>query len=192
MCIGPLRVPECTGLLTNGRASLAEPEIWFSIVHVAVDGANGAPVAAYREQTVEIALGPKGAFENGNIDRLTRRVPADQVVSAIPPRLGKPTPPKEPKTPRVVELLRKVLEWQAFLASGEASNQADIARRDGITGARVHPGHGHASPGPRDPAAHPVPARRSPPPGITERALRPIAQVANHAAQASLFEKFLS
>jgi hypothetical protein len=45
---------------TNGRASLAEPEIWFRIVHVAADGTAGAAVAAYREQTVEIALGPKG------------------------------------------------------------------------------------------------------------------------------------
>jgi hypothetical protein len=32
-----------------------------------VDGPNGDRVVAYREQTVEIALGPKGAFENGNI-----------------------------------------------------------------------------------------------------------------------------
>jgi hypothetical protein len=132
---------------TNGRASLAEPEIWFRIVHVAVDGANGAPVAAParrslgeggdREQTVEIALGPKGAFENGNVGRLTRRVPADQVISAIPPPRGKPKPPKAPQTPRVVELLRKAIEWEALLESGEASNQAAIARRDGITRARV-------------------------------------------------------
>lgn len=34
----------------------------------------------------EIALGPKGAFENGNISTLTRQVPADRVVSAIPRR----------------------------------------------------------------------------------------------------------
>jgi hypothetical protein len=105
---------------TNGRASLAEPEIWFRIVHVAVDGANGAPVAAYREQTVEIALGPKGAFENGNIGTLTRRVAADRVVHAVPSRVLHRKPPKAPKTPRVVELLRKALEWQTLLESGEA------------------------------------------------------------------------
>jgi hypothetical protein len=75
-----------------------------------VDEPNGAPVAAYRGQTVEIALGPKGAFENGNVGTLTRRVPADRVVCAVPPRRGKPKPPKEPRTPRVVELLRKALE----------------------------------------------------------------------------------
>jgi hypothetical protein len=45
----------------NRRESLAVPEVWFRIVHIAVDGANGAPVAAYREQTVEIAGGaPRG------------------------------------------------------------------------------------------------------------------------------------
>jgi hypothetical protein len=46
---------------TNSRASVTEPEVWFRIVHVAVEDADGAPVAAYREQTVEIALGPKGS-----------------------------------------------------------------------------------------------------------------------------------
>ena len=57
---------------------------------------SGAPVAAYREQTVEIALGPKGAFENGNIGTLTRRVATVRVVSAFPTRPRQPHPP--PKT----------------------------------------------------------------------------------------------
>ena len=66
---------------------LTGPEVWFRIVHLAQDGLNGAPVAAYREQTVEIALGPKGAFENGNVSALTRQVPADRVVSTVPRKL---------------------------------------------------------------------------------------------------------
>src|SRR3989338_6766878 len=45
--------------------------------------------------------------ENGNSGTLTRRVPADRVVSAIPPPRGKPKPPQVPRTPRVVEFLRK-------------------------------------------------------------------------------------
>ena len=122
---------------TNRRETLAEPEVWFRIVHVALDARTGAPLAAYREQTVEIALGPRGAFENGNVGTLTRRAADDRVVSAVPPRRGKPKLPREPKTPRVVELLRKAIEWQALLDSGEASNQAAIARREGITRARV-------------------------------------------------------
>ena len=69
----------------------------------------------------------------------TRRAPADQVVSAVPPRRGKPKPPKEPRTPRVVELLRKAIEWQALLASGEAPNYAAIARREEVT--RIVTGH---------------------------------------------------
>ena len=161
---------------TNGRASLAEPEVWFRIVHIALEDPDGAPVAAYREQTVEIALGPKGAFENGNVGRLTRRVPADQVISAIPPPRRKPTPPKEPRTPRVVELLRKALEWQALLESGEASNQAAIARREGITRARVTQVMGMLRLAPeiqRHILSMPDVVRR---PAVTERALRPIAQ----------------
>jgi hypothetical protein len=177
---------------TNGRASVAEPEVWFRIVHVAVDGQDGAPVAAYREQTVEIALGPKGAFENGNVGRLTRRVPADQVISAIPPPRGKPKPPKAPRTPRVVELLRKALEWQALLESGEASNQAAIARREGITRARVTQVMGLLRLAPEiqeHVLSLPDVVRR---PAITERALRPIAQTADHQQQVSLFERLAS
>jgi len=63
---------------------LAEPEIYFRIIHVGPDRRNG--ISEYREHTVEIAPGPKGAFENSNIGTLTRRVPADRVVSAVPRR----------------------------------------------------------------------------------------------------------
>lgn len=108
---------------TNRREAWAEPEIWFRIAHVTLDARDGGPVAAYREQTVEIALGPKGAFEHGNVGTLTRWVPADRVVSALPPHRGKPKPSRELKTPRVVELLRKALEWRALIESGEATNK---------------------------------------------------------------------
>lgn len=64
--------------------------MWFRIIHVTLEDAAGS--AAYREQTVEVTLGPKDAFENGNIGTLTRQVPANQVVSAVPPPLGKPNP----------------------------------------------------------------------------------------------------
>ena len=43
------------------------PEVWFRVLHVAPVGHNGAPVAEFHEQIVEIALGPKGAFENGSV-----------------------------------------------------------------------------------------------------------------------------
>ncbi|MGQ9588698.1 MAG: hypothetical protein ACUVYA_00230, partial [Planctomycetota bacterium] len=126
-----------------------------------------------REQTVEIALSPKRALEDGNIGTLTRPVPADRVVSAVPPPRGKPKPPKEPKTPRVLELLRKALEWQALLESGEASNQAAIARQEGITRAGVTRVMGLLRLAPEiqeHVLSLPDMGRR---PAITERALRP-------------------
>ncbi len=37
----------------------------------------------------------------------------------------------------MAQLLRQAVEWRALLESGKASNQAAIARREGITRARV-------------------------------------------------------
>jgi hypothetical protein len=158
---------------------------------VALDARNGALVAAYREQTVDITLGPKGAFENGNVGTLTRRVAADRLVHAVPARVLQRKPPKAPKTPRVVELLRKAIEWQALLESGEASNQAAIARQEGITRARVTQVMGLlrlAAEIQEQVLSLPDMTRR---PAITERALRPIAQTEDHAEQRSAFAALL-
>jgi hypothetical protein len=184
-----LALPECNSI-RSGRG-WAEPEIWFRIVHVASDAGNG-PVAAYREQTVEIALGPKGAFENGNVGTLTRRVPADRVVHAVPSRVLNQKPPKAPRTPRVVELLRKALEWQALLASGVAPNQADIARQEGITRARVTQVMGllRLAPEIQQHILSMSDAVRRP--AITERALRPITQLDVCAQQIQQFETLLA
>jgi len=95
----------------------------------AVGGADGAPVAAYREQKVEIALRPKGIFENGNIGPLMAVCPPTGWSTPFPSRILHRRPPKAPKMPRVVEILRKAVEWQALLESGEAANQAAIARQ---------------------------------------------------------------
>lgn len=51
---------------TNRRGSAPEPEIWFRIVHIALESRNDGPMAVYREQAVEIPLWLKGIFENGN------------------------------------------------------------------------------------------------------------------------------
>ena len=114
-----------------------EPEIWFKIVHITPEFRDVRPEATDHDQMVEIALGPKGTFEDGHIGTLTRRVAADRVLSAVPPRRGTPKRPQEPKTPRVAELLRKAIEWQALLKSGEVATQAAISRREGLTRARV-------------------------------------------------------
>ena len=172
---------------TNQRSS-AEPEVWFRIVHITL-GQDGDPVPGYFEQTVEITLGPKRAFENGNIGTLTRRVSADRVVSAVPPRRAKPKPPS--RTPRVVELLRKAIEWQALLESGEAANQAEIARRDGSTRARVTQVMGMLRLTPeiqQHILSMPDMVRR---PAITERALRPIAKIKERKRQLAAFSELL-
>ncbi len=116
----------------------------FRIVHVALaDGsppAEGSPPPSHREQTVEVALGPNPAFRGGDVGRLTRRVPPGQVVNAVPPSRRKARPPRSPKTagpPRIVETLRKAIEWRRELDAGEVPSQAAIARREGITRARV-------------------------------------------------------
>ena len=148
-------------------------------------------MATYREQAVEIALGPNGAFENGNIGTVTRRVPADRVVCAVPPLRGLPKPPTGPKTPRVVELLRKAMEWQALLEAGDGSNQAAIARREGITRARVTQVMGmlHLAPEIQQHIlSMPDAVRR---PAITERTLRPIAQLKGVINQKARFRELI-
>ena len=161
-----------------------EPEVYFRIVHLAQDTQSNARANTYREQTVEIALGPKGAFENGNIGALTPRVSADRIVGALTPVRANPKPPKVPRTPRVVELLRKAIEWRRRLDAGEDHTQADIARREGITRARVSQVMGLLRLAPEHRArilAMPITARR---PAITERIVRPKTVIADRGSAA--------
>lgn len=66
---------------------------------------------------------------------------AERLVSAIPlPRHRPPRPPKPPrpaKPPRIVETLHKAMEWRKQLDAGDIANQVEIARREGLTRARV-------------------------------------------------------
>lgn len=144
------------------------------------------------QQTVEIVLGPKGAFENGNIGTLTRRVPADRIINALPPRIRNRKPSKAPRTPRVVELLRKAVEWQALLESSEASNQAAIARQEGITRARVTQVMGllRLAPEIQEHVLSLLDMVRRP--AITERALRPIAQLEKATEQKAMFQELVA
>jgi hypothetical protein len=173
------------------RPGRIEPEIYFRIIHGAIQGQQRDPMAAYREQTVEIALGPKGAFENGNIGALRRRLLSDKVVSAVLPSRGDPKPPKVARTPRVVELLRKAIEWQALLKSGQVANQAEIAQREGITRARVTQVICMLRLAPmiqEQIQSLPVIAGRS---RVTERVLRPIATITDYHDQIREFHKLL-
>ncbi len=95
---------------STNRRSVAESQVWFRIIHVAEDGHHRTLGDSIREQTVEIALGPKRAFKNGNVGKATRQLEAARVVTALPEPRGGLDPPKEPETPRVAELLRRALE----------------------------------------------------------------------------------
>jgi hypothetical protein len=134
-------------------------------------------VAAYREQTVEIALGPKGAFQTGIVGALKRRVAPNQTVNALSAKARNRKPPKAPQTPKVVELLRTAQEWRRQLDAGDVTNQAEIARREGITRARVTQVMSLLRLVPEIQElvlSMPDLARR---PTVTERSLRPIAQL---------------
>jgi len=145
-------------------------------------------MAAYREQRVEIALGPIGAFENGNIGDLGLRAPPSRVVSATP---SPDKPAKLPKTPRVVELLRKAIEWQALLESGQVVSQAEVARQEGITGARVTQIMGmlRLAPEIQENILTPAGAFQRRP--VAERMLRPIGAIADQSDQLLEFHRFL-
>jgi len=57
---------------------VAQPEVWFRVLHVAEDGHHCRLDDTCRKQTVEVTLGPKGSFKKGNVGTLTRRVEADR------------------------------------------------------------------------------------------------------------------
>jgi len=135
---------------------------------------------------VAVALGPNPAFPTGRVGSFIRRVPDHRVVTAAPPR-GKPRPAKEPRPPRVAELLRKAQTWRALLDSGQVANQAEIARREGVSRARVTqimcllrlaPEVQHRV------LEMPAVLGRK---GISEHSLRPIARIKDSAAQLASF-----
>ncbi len=174
---------------STNRRRWAEPEVYFRIVHAALDLSNDK--AAYREQTVEVSLGPDGAFENGNIGKITHLVPAEQVFRTVPAPRGKPRPPREPRPPKIVELLRKAQEWRRMIDSGETPGQAEIARREGTTRARVTQVMGLLRLAPEIQEhilSLPKTNHRS---AVTERALRPIAQIDGHEEQRAAFSMLL-
>ena len=87
----------------------------------------------------------------------------------------------------MVELLRKAIEWRRQLDAGEVSNQADIARRQGITRARVTQVLGLLRLAPEiqehilslpDTDRHPA---------VAERALRSISRLRDPKAQLAKF-----
>ena len=174
---------------TNRRRSLATPEIWFRIMHVTLDDTKAC--ASYREQMVEVTLGPDWAFETGGLGSLTRRVSASQVVTAVPERTRRarrPKPPREPRTPPVVATLRRALRWRRELDGGKIASQADIARREGLTRARVTQILMLLRLAPEIQERILNIPRSSNPPSVPERALRAITRIKDVKQQINVFE----
>lgn len=170
----------------------AEPQVRFRIVHVAPDGHHRPLGDAIPEQTVEIALGPKGAFRNGNVGAVTRQVAADWVICALPEPRSEPRPARELRTPRVVELPRKALEWRGLLESGRVQNRAEIARTEGITRARVTQVMAMLRLAPEIHAQILALPRTVSRPAISERALRPIVQTEDSDDQKLQFQDLIT
>ena len=109
------------------------------------------------------------------------------MVSPTPPE----KPAKVPKTPRVVELLRKAIEWKALLESGQIATQADIACQEGITRARVTQVMGllRLAPEIREKILSSAGTFQRRP--VTERMLRPIGAIKEQRDQFREFNRFL-
>jgi len=170
---------------------LVEPDVCFRVVHNAQVGQHGPLGATYREQTVDISLEHKGTPKNDQVGSVTRRTPVDRIVSAVPPLQGNPKPPKEPKKPRVADLLKKAIEWQALLDAGKVASQVEIASSEGITCARVSQVLGMLRLAPEIQErvlTLPASVRRT---AITERLLRPITGITDQGDQLQEFYKLL-
>ncbi len=90
------------------------PEAWFRILHIQGEGQNGVPVAACREQTVEIALEPKREFENGNIGVGTK---GDSHGRRTKPRRaeeGDTHPPRDGRTDSTALTPDILIEWDGY------------------------------------------------------------------------------
>ena len=163
--------------------------IWFFIVHATVDELNS--LAAYHERMITVTSGPDWVFETGNVGALTRHVPAHRVVCAVPPRLNKPKKPKPPRklrTPNVVKTLRKALTWREELESGVVATQADIARREGLSRARVTQVMMLLRLAPEIQESILSLSGDPRPPRLTEKMVRPIACIEKPEKQLAAFE----
>jgi DNA-binding transcriptional MocR family regulator len=98
---------------------------------------------------------------------------------------------KNTQAPRVVELLRKAIEWKALLESGKVVSQTEIARMEGVTRARVTQIMGllRLASEIREKIFSTPYTDRQPP--VTERVLRPIATITDCHDQIREFHKLL-
>jgi len=94
--------------------------------------------------------------------------------------------------PPVVETLRKAIEWRRQLDAGEVASQADVARRDGVTRARVTQVMMLLRLAPEIQASILNLSKSIRPTGISERRLRPLAMLADARKQRAALEALVS
>jgi ParB-like chromosome segregation protein Spo0J len=92
----------------------------------------------------------------------------------------------------VKKLLQKAIRWKALLDSGKVSDQAEIARYEGLSRARVTQIMSllRLSPEIQDTILN-LPKTNRQHSIITERSLRPIAQLENQRQQVEAFKKLV-
>ena len=173
-------------LPSANRGPSRTPEAWFRIVYTT------PPHGKYSEDeyrlSVEVALGPWGAFESGNIGRFERTVTAKDLVSAVALRKCMiPRPSRPPKPPKVVATLQKAAEWRRQLDAGEIASQTAIARREGLTRARVTQILMLLRLAPDIQKAILGVADNPNPPRLPEKSLRPITRIQDPDQQAAAF-----
>lgn len=118
-------------------------------------------------------------------------MPEGKALTAIPPPRGSPRPLREPRTPRVVELLRKAQKWKWLLETGKVPSQAEIARQEGLTRARVTQILSLFNLAPKIQEyvlSMPETAYR---PVVTERSLRPITVIDDRRQQIEEFDELV-
>jgi DNA-binding transcriptional MocR family regulator len=96
---------------------------------------------------------------------------------------------REPRTPRVVELLRTAIEWQGLLESGRIPSQAEIARQEGLTRARVTQILSLLNLAPKIQEYILSMPKMSQRPMVTERSLRPLTFIEDQNKQVWAFEQ---
>ena len=107
-------------------------------------------------------------------------------------RRAKPSrPPREPRTPPVVETLRKALAWQRDLGAGVVASRAELARREGITRARVTQVLMLLRLAPDIQEAILAIKESLDPPGLGERALRPLTHMGDPRLQTAALQRLL-
>jgi len=91
----------------------------------------------------------------------------------------------------VVETLRKALAWRQELDAGEVARRADIARREGLTRARVTQVFMLLRLAPDIQEAILAIKESLDPPGVGERALRLLTRMEDPRRQAAAFEELI-